>query len=100
FGPHADEDLVECVAADMAAAPPEIALDALGRAVTNERAALAALREAGVPLVAINPGHRPTHTASLARHGVSLVLEDPSGFNRVLEDVVDRFLASGGRRPV
>jgi pimeloyl-ACP methyl ester carboxylesterase len=110
FGPHADRDLVEWVAADMAAAPTEIALDALGRAVTNERAALAALREAGVPLVAINPESRPTDQASLACHGVSLVLvpevghfvmlEDPPGFNRVLEDVVERFLASAGRRPI
>jgi pimeloyl-ACP methyl ester carboxylesterase len=110
FGPHADHDLVECVAADMAAAPPEIALDALGRAVINERAALTALREADVPLVAINPDYRPTDRVSLERHGVSVVvvpgvghfvmLEDPPGFNRALEGVVDRFLASGGRRPV
>ena len=85
-------------------------MDALGHAVTNERAALTALREAGVPLVAINQEYRPTDRVSLERHGVSVVLvpgvghfvmlEDPPGFNRALEEVVAHFLASRGRRPV
>jgi hypothetical protein len=43
------------VAADMSAAPPELAIDALERAVSNERGILAGLRELTAPLVAINP---------------------------------------------
>jgi pimeloyl-ACP methyl ester carboxylesterase len=46
FGPDADADLVEWVAADMSAAPPEIAIDALEHAVSNDRAILAGLRGA------------------------------------------------------
>ena len=109
FGPQADPALVECVAADMASAPPEIALDAMSRAVTNEAAALAALSEAGVPLVAVNPESPSDDPASLARHGVSSVLvprvghfvmlEDPTGFNRVLEEVVDGFRTRPPRPP-
>lgn len=101
FTPDADAELVEWVAADMSAAPPEIAIDALGRAVGNERRILAGLRELRAPVVAINPDARPTDTEALRRHGVRTVLmsdvghflmmEDPDRFNRLLGEVIGAF---------
>ena len=97
-GPAA-ADLVEWVAADMSAAPPEIAIEVLEQAVGNEPAVLAALPKLTAPVVAINPGYRPTDTEALRRHGVRavvmpgvghfLMLEDPGTFNRLLGAVVD-----------
>ena len=59
FTPAADPELVEWVAADMSAAPPEIAIDALRHAVANEPGVVAGLRELHAPVVAINPDARP-----------------------------------------
>ena len=99
FTPDADAELVEWVAADMSAAPPEIAIDALQHAVGNERGILAGLRELTASVVAINPDARPTDTQALRRHGVKtvlvsgvghfLMLEDPDRFNRVLGAVIE-----------
>ena len=101
FTPDADPELVEWVAADMSAAPPEIAIDALGHAVGNEPGILAALGELTPPVVAINPDAWPTDPEALGRHGVKLVLlpgvghflmmEDPDRFNRLLGEVVEEF---------
>jgi pimeloyl-ACP methyl ester carboxylesterase len=100
-GPATPDDLVEWVAEDMSAAPPEVALEALPRAVGNEPALVAALPKLTAPVVAINAGWRPSDDAALARHGVRavvlpgvghfLMLEDPDGFNRLLAEVVDGF---------
>jgi hypothetical protein len=86
----------------MATAPPHIALDAMRYAVTNEQAAIAGLRQAAVPAVAINPGSPPTDIESLARHGIAtavlpavghfLMLQDPAGFNQLLDKVIEDFL--------
>jgi pimeloyl-ACP methyl ester carboxylesterase len=107
FRPGTDADLVDWVADDMAAAPPQIALDAMRYAITNEHAAIAGLRQAAVPAVAINPDHPPTDLESLARHGVTamrlpavghfLMLEDPAGFNRLLDAAIGQFAV---HRPV
>jgi pimeloyl-ACP methyl ester carboxylesterase len=101
FTPDADAELVEWVAADMSAAPPAIAIDALQHAVGNERGILAGLRELTAPVVAINPDARPTDTEALRRHGVKtilvsgvghfLMLEDPDRFNRLLAEVIEEF---------
>jgi pimeloyl-ACP methyl ester carboxylesterase len=101
FTAGADAELVEWVAADMSAAPPEIAIDALQHAVGNEPGILAGLRELIVPVVAINPDARPTDTEALRRHGVKtmlvsgvghfLMLEDPDRFNRLLGAVIEEF---------
>ena len=101
FPADADVELVEWVAADMSAAPPEIAIDAMRHAVGNEPGVLAGLRKLTVPVVAINPDSRPTDTEALRRHGVDsvvmpgvghfLMLEDPDRFNRLLGGVVDSF---------
>jgi pimeloyl-ACP methyl ester carboxylesterase len=97
----APADLVEWVADDISAAPPEIAVDMMEHAVGNEPAVLTGLPELTAPVVAINAGHRPTDTEALRRHGVRavlmpgvghfLMLEDPGTFNRLLGAVVDEF---------
>ncbi len=101
FAPGSDADLVEWVAADMSAAPPAIALDALERAISNEQAILAGLRALTAPVVAINPDYRPTDIEALRRYGVKAVLmsgvghflmmEDPSTFNRLLGETIAEF---------
>ncbi|HVC77037.1 MAG TPA: alpha/beta hydrolase [Candidatus Micrarchaeaceae archaeon] len=93
-----DPSLVDWVVADMSSAPPEIAVNQLEHAINNDAAVLAGLRELRVPVVAINPDHRPTDTEALRRHGVTAVtmtgvghfpmLEDPATFNRLLGDVI------------
>ena len=101
-GADTDPDLVDRIADDMAAAPPHIALDAMRHAISNEPAAIAGLRRAAVPAVAINPGSPPTDIESLARHGIAtmvlpgvghfLMLQDPAGFNQLLDKVIEDFL--------
>jgi pimeloyl-ACP methyl ester carboxylesterase len=90
--------LIEEIAADMSAAPPEVAVDALHHAVSNEGPVMAALRRLTAPIVAINPDYRPTDSVSLREYGVEAViasgvghfpmLEDPDQFNRLLADVI------------
>ena len=101
FPPTADPALVEWVADDMAAAPPEIALDALVYAWGNDGPVLDALERLTVPVVAINPDDRPTDVESLARRGVGTVivrgaghfpmLEDPAQFDVALAEVIAAF---------
>ena len=101
----APADLVEWVAADMSAAPPEAAIEVMEHAVGNEPAVLAALPKLTAPVVAINAGHRPTDSEALRRHGVQavvmpgvghfLMLEDPGSFNRLLGAVVDECRRGG-----
>lgn len=100
FTPDADPDLVEWVAADMSAAPPDVAVNAMEHSVSNDRALLTALAELPAPIVAINPDYRPTDIESLARHGVRTVLmpgghflmmENAAAFNRVLSETMDEF---------
>jgi pimeloyl-ACP methyl ester carboxylesterase len=93
-----DPELVEWVVADVAAAPPDVALDAMEHAIDNEGPAVNALGKLTVPVVAINPDYRPTDEESLRRYGVRpvivagvghfLMLEDPARFNAALADVV------------
>lgn len=101
-GADTHPDLVGWIADDMAAAPPHIALDAMRHAISNEQAAIAGLRQAAVPAVAINPGTPHTDIESLARHGIAttvlpavghfLMLQDPAGFNQLLDKVIEDFL--------
>jgi pimeloyl-ACP methyl ester carboxylesterase len=101
LGANARSGRIAWVIDDMAAAPPAIALSAMRHAMTNERPAIAGLRRAGVPAVAINPEQPPTDAGSLARHGVAtmtlagvghfLMLEDPAGFNRLLDGALETF---------
>ena len=98
--PTSDGDLVAWVAAEMAAAPPEIAFSAMEHAITFEPAVVRTLRGLRLPVVAINPDDKPTDIDALRRHGVDTVLmsgvchspmmEDPSTFNRLLDDTVQQ----------
>ena len=102
FVPSSDAALVEWVAADMSAAPPEVAVDAIEHAMGNDRAILARLRELTAPVVAINPDYRPTDIQALRREGVETVLmsgvghflmmEEPVTFNRLLGEIVEGFV--------
>ena len=101
FLPTSDPALIERIVADMKSAPPDVALDELRHAMTNEGAAIAGLRKLGTPAVAINPDYRPTDKASLLRYGVRpvimsgvghmLMLEEPERFNQILGSVVAGF---------
>ena len=103
FLPGSDPDLVEWVVTDMSAAPPVIAIDAIGYSIGNIPAVVEGLRRLTMPVVAINPDSRPTDIKGLARHGVAtvmqpgvghfLMMEDPPAFNRVLTDTIERFKA-------
>ena len=100
FAPDADESLTERVVADMSAAPSDVAI-AAAKSVWNFWPKLtAALRELRLPIVAINPDHPPTDIESMRRYGVEVVLmprvghflhmEDPSRFNELLLNAIDR----------
>jgi len=99
FRPGSDRALVERIAADMASAPPAVALGAVEHAFHYSREMPRALGELKLPVVAINPDDGPTDVASLARHGVRVVimpgvghfamLEDPERFNRLLRTAVE-----------
>jgi pimeloyl-ACP methyl ester carboxylesterase len=101
FLPTSTPELVEWVAADMSSAPTDVALDAMKYSIANEPAVIAGLDRISVPVVAINPDHRPTDVASFERHGVKavpmsgvghfLMMEDPDRFNRVLGKVIEDF---------
>jgi len=98
FVPGSDPDLVEWVAADMAAAPPDIALGSMEHARTFLPEVVQGLREIGLPIVAINPDNEPTDVEALQRHGIRTVvmpgighfpfLEDPPAFNRLLRETI------------
>ena len=101
FVAGSDPRLVERVVADMSAAPPEVAVEMMLHAVTNDDAILAALPRLEAPVVAINPDYRPNDVEALRRHGVEavlmtgvghfLMLEDPDTFNRLLGQTVEDF---------
>lgn len=101
FLPGSDAELVERVAADMSAAPPPIAIATLKSAVTYDREIPGALRELGLPVIAINPDNRATDIDNLKSHGVDVVImrgvghfpmmEDPEAFNILLKETIARF---------
>jgi pimeloyl-ACP methyl ester carboxylesterase len=101
FLPGSDPELVKWVVAAMSSAPPEVAVNTMEHAISNDAAILAGLRDLSLPIVAINPDHLPTDTEALRRYGVRAVtmtgvghfpmLEDPQTFNRLLGDVIGTF---------
>jgi pimeloyl-ACP methyl ester carboxylesterase len=106
FPSSADPSLVERVAADMSAAPPQIALAAMESAWTFGTRVPELLRELGIPLVAINPEVPPMDMDSMRRNSIEVVLmsgvghflmlEDPGHFNECLTRVVKAFAGSSG----
>lgn len=101
FAPGCDLALVERVAADISAAPPSVAREALASSLAYAGEVPNALRELGLPVVAINAMDEPTDTDALRRHGVDVVLmpsvghfpmlERPEAFNATLASIVARF---------
>jgi len=101
FEPTSDPELVEWIAADMSAAPPDIAIDALVHAIDNDSAILAGLPRLSAAVVAINGDYRPTDSESMARHGVRAIvmpglahfpmLELPERFNDLLGEIIEGF---------
>jgi pimeloyl-ACP methyl ester carboxylesterase len=99
FTGDADSALVERVALDMSAAPPDVAVSAVTHALSYDREMPATVAALKLPVVAINPDNGPTDTDALGRHGVRVVLmngvghflmmEDPERFNGILRSVID-----------
>ena len=99
FPANADPSLVERVVSDMSAAPPDVAVAAAESAWSYRPEP--ALKELGLPLVAINPDHPPTDVESMNRYGVEVVfasgvghfpmMEHPEGFNQLLARVIQQF---------
>jgi pimeloyl-ACP methyl ester carboxylesterase len=98
FGENANRALVERIALDMSAAPPDVALGAMESAVSFDREMPGTLKALRLPVIAINADYRPTDAASLERHRVEVVImrgvghfpmmEDPQRFNPLLEAAI------------
>jgi pimeloyl-ACP methyl ester carboxylesterase len=107
FVPRSSADLVEWVTADMSAAPPDIAVDAMEHSISNDGPIVGRLQDLRLPVLAINPDYRPTDIEGLQRHGVNTVLipgvghflmmEDPDTFNRLLGDAIQELSARNMR---
>ncbi len=101
FLPNSAADLIEWVATDMSAAPPEVALGSMGYSLRHESAIPGLLQQLTVPVVQINPDYRPNDLEALQRHRVKTVLmsgvghfemmEDPDTFNRLLGETIEEF---------
>jgi pimeloyl-ACP methyl ester carboxylesterase len=101
FPPDADPALVDWVAGDMAAAPPEIAIDCVRHSMINLGPALAGLRALRLPVVSISPTGSGTDEASMLLAGVRPVfldgvghfpmLEAPERFSALLAEVIASF---------
>lgn len=99
FSPDADAALVERVATDMAAAPPEVAIPALQHTFRYDQGA--GLAAVGAPVRLINADFWPTDLAAAREHkpdlglavmpavGHFVMMEEPDEFNRLLERAVD-----------
>lgn len=104
FVPASDAAVVEAIAQDMAAAPPQVGIGALEQFYLHDRDLRAGLRSIHVPVVMINSDFEPIDWAAAARYGISVklmsgvghfvMLEDHTTFNNMLEDVVLMMLAA------
>jgi pimeloyl-ACP methyl ester carboxylesterase len=100
FGPNADPDQVDTVAAKAMATDPDRTIGVLNAYLYNEPALLHGLTEISAPVFAINPGFKPSDRASLNAHGIDLtvvedvghfvMMEDPDSFNQSLSNILAR----------
>lgn len=107
FAPSADPVLIERVAADMSAAPPEVALPALESAWTFGSKVPEIVRGLNIAIVAINPEDPPSDLKSMHEHGVDvtsisgvghfMMMEQPERFNECLLSVIASFVDGGAR---
>jgi pimeloyl-ACP methyl ester carboxylesterase len=103
FPASADSALVRRVTGDMASAPPHIGIATMQASLTYGRQVTTPIQALGLPIIAINPENPPTDVPSLEQYGVTVVpmtgvghfmmLEDPEGFNALLENVIRRLEA-------
>ena len=94
FPENADSALVDRIAADMSAAPPEVAISAVENYVSDNTVEM--LKEVRVPIRVINCDKWPTDLETNRKHAASfelklmpgighfVQLEDPATFNRLL----------------
>jgi len=106
FAKTSDSALVDWVAADMSAAPPEVAISALEFYISDN--ALEMLKETSVPIRAINSDLWPTDLETNQEHAASYDLklmpgighfvmqEDPVTFNRLLRETLDELTGKSG----
>lgn len=102
FAAQADPSLVNKVAEDMAAAPPEVALSAIRSSFEHAREMPRLIEELRIPVVTINPDDAPTDLVSMEEHGVDVVImpgvghflmmEDPKRFNELLKSILNEYL--------
>lgn len=102
FPSDADPNLVDRISADMAAAPPEVAIPAIRSSYLHAREVPDLIESLGKPVVAINPDDAPTDRESMRRYGVDVVImpavghflmmEDPARFNELLLSTLDDLL--------
>lgn len=99
FRKDADPALVDRVAKDMAAAPPQVGATSIESSFKYAHEIPGALAELKLPVIAINADNGPTDVASLAKHGVKsvvmpgvghfLMLEDPKRFDALLATAIE-----------
>jgi pimeloyl-ACP methyl ester carboxylesterase len=106
FVENADSALVDWIAADMSAAPPEVAISALEFYISSN--ALEMLKEASVPIRAINSDIWPTDLETNQENAASYELklmpgighfvmqEDPVTFNRLLRETLNELTGKSG----
>ncbi len=103
FPKSADPALVDRVAADMSAAPPQVALGAMDALFDND--IKAALKGLDVPIYCINADFWPTNVEGNRKYAFSfdlslmpgvghfVMLEDPARFNQLLEEIIRKVAA-------
>jgi len=103
FPESADPALVDRVAADMSAAPPQVALRAMDALFDND--IKAALKGLDVPIYCINADFWPTNVEGNRQYAFSfdlslmpgvghfVMLEDPARFTRLLEEIIRKVAA-------
>jgi len=106
FAENSDSALVDWVAADMSAAPPEIAISALENYISSNPQAI--LKEVRLPIRAINADKWPTDLENNRKHAASFEIklmpgighfvmqEDPVTFNRLLRETLDELTGKSG----
>lgn len=98
FSRHAGPALVDRVAADMAAAPPAVAIPTIRSSFLHAREVPALIEELAIPVFAVNPDNEPTDVDGLEQRGVAvrivagaghfLMMEKPDAVNALLLDIV------------
>lgn len=102
FIPTSDTVLVDTIAGDMAAAPPEVGIGAIEQLYGHAAQRRARLEVLQMPIFLINSDFSPTDIEAAARYGITVesmsgvghfvMREDPETFNRILGNAVEKIL--------